>query len=55
MTILTMRLLGAILGYGIGYVITASCGAAEKDQVVILFTTLLGMAIAKEIKEEWMK
>lgn len=50
-----VRILGAIVGYVVGYWITTSCGMAEKDQVLIMLTTLLAIAIAKEIETEWIK
>lgn len=52
---MTIRTLGAIAGYFVGYIITNSCGVGEKDQLMILMTTLLAIAIAKEIETEWIK
>lgn len=52
---MTIRTLSVIVGYAVGYVIANSCGIAEKDQLLILMTTLLAIAIAKEIKTEWKK
>lgn len=52
---MTIRLIGALSGYVFGYVITNSCGVAEKDKLLILMTTLLAIAIAKEIEKEWIK
>ena len=52
---MTIRLIAVLAGYVLGYVITNSCGVAEKDQLLIMFTTLLAIAIAKEIENEWIK
>lgn len=52
---MTIRTLSVIAGYAIGHVITNSCGVAEKDQLLILMTTLFAIVIAKEIETEWKK
>lgn len=52
---MTIRVLGSIVGYFVGYLIVNSCGVSEKDQLMILMTTLLATAIAKEIEMEWIK
>lgn len=52
---MSTRLIAALAGYVLGYVIANSCGVAEKDQLLIMFTTLLSIAIAKEIEKEWIK
>lgn len=49
------KLLSAISGYLIGYVIVHYCSIYDRDQLLIMCTTLLAMQIAKEIKEEWEK
>jgi hypothetical protein len=52
---MTIRILGAVAGYFLGHIITNYCGVAEKDQLLMLCTTLLAMAIGKEIETEWLK
>lgn len=49
------QLLSAITGYIIGYILVNCCAVYDRDQLLIMCTTLLAMQIAKEIKEEWGK
>lgn len=49
------QLLSAVSGYIIGYILVTCCNIYDRDQLLIMCTTLLTMQIVKEIKEQWIK
>lgn len=49
------QLLSAVGGYFFGYVLVNYFTIHDRDQFLIICTTLLAMQIAKEVKEEWEK
>lgn len=49
------QLLSAVGGYIIGYILVNCCNIYDRDQLLIMCTTLLTMQIVKEIKEQWIK
>lgn len=49
------ELLSAICGYIIGYILVHCCSVCDRDQFLILCTTLLAIQIVREVKQDLAK
>lgn len=49
------QLLSAVSGYIIGYILVNCCNIYDRDQLLIMCTTLLAMQVVKEVRQDLAK